>query len=304
MKDGIKVSVFCITYNHEKYIAQTLESVINQKTNFDYEIIVHDDCSTDNTANIIREYEKKYPRLIIPIYQSENQYNNNKNYIHDFLLPKARGEYFAICEGDDYWCDESKLQKQAEFLDSHSDYSLCVHKAQITKNDKKYGVIAPKKRNATLTCEDFILGGGGFVATNSIFSRMEYLYELPNYFKVKNIDYVLQIYLSGLGKSYYSSECMSVYRTGVEGSWTSVNSTVEKETEHILSMNKFMDIFDEETKYKYHEVVAQKKLINLFDMYMICKDYKKIYKEPFKAILHKKGLVFNVKVIIKRLVNK
>lgn len=100
--DKLMVSICCITYNHEKYISEALESFLMQKTSFKYEILIHDDASTDNTAKIIREYEKKFPEIIKPIYQIENQYSkgNKINLVYNF--PRAKGKYIAICEGDDY----------------------------------------------------------------------------------------------------------------------------------------------------------------------------------------------------------
>ena len=112
LDDDIKVSVICIAYNHEKYISRTLDSFLEQKTNFAYEILVHDDASTDKTAEIIKKYAEKHD-CIVPILEEENQHSKpNVRMIGDCCLPKARGQYIAVCEGDDYWVDENKLQKQ------------------------------------------------------------------------------------------------------------------------------------------------------------------------------------------------
>ena len=122
MSHKIKLSVICLTYNHEKFIRQALDGFVMQKTNFPFEVIVHDDASTDETAKIIREYEIKYPELIKPIYQKENLWQKGiptKNYIY----PKINGKYVALCEGDDYWTDPLKLQKQVDFLEAHWCYS-------------------------------------------------------------------------------------------------------------------------------------------------------------------------------------
>ena len=106
------VSICCLAYNHEKYIRKTLEGFVNQKTNFNYEILIHDDCSTDNTVNIVEEYRKKYPKLIKPIYQKENQHSKGIKISNVYQFPRAQGKYIAMCEGDDYWTDMNKLQKQ------------------------------------------------------------------------------------------------------------------------------------------------------------------------------------------------
>ena len=99
--DEIMVSIICTAYNHEKYIRDALDGFVSQKTNFKFEILVNDDASTDRTAEIIREYEMKYPDLMRPVYQTENQYSKGVRISHDILIPRARGKYLAYCEGDD-----------------------------------------------------------------------------------------------------------------------------------------------------------------------------------------------------------
>ena len=122
--NSIMVSIHCCAYNHEKYIRQCLEGFVMQRTNFKFEVIVHDDASTDKTATIIKECADKYPDIIKPIYQKENQYSTCKENIDIALMAKTSGKYIALCEGDDYWIDPYKLQKQVDFLENNSDYVL------------------------------------------------------------------------------------------------------------------------------------------------------------------------------------
>lgn len=120
------VSVCCLTYNHAKYICQCLDGILMQVTNFKYEVLIHDDCSTDGTADIIRDYERKYPDILKPIIEEENQLQNGKpsgSVVWNY--PRAEGKYVAICEGDDYWIDPFKLQKQVDFLEGNNQYGLC-----------------------------------------------------------------------------------------------------------------------------------------------------------------------------------
>lgn len=119
------VSIRCITYKHGPYIAQTLEGFLIQKTTFPFEIVVHDDASPDNTADVIREYEAKYPNIIHTIYETENMFSKGDGVISGIINPILRGKYVAYCEGDDYWIDENKLQKQVDFLEANPDYGLC-----------------------------------------------------------------------------------------------------------------------------------------------------------------------------------
>jgi glycosyltransferase involved in cell wall biosynthesis len=136
------VSICTITYNHAPFIRQCLDGFLMQKTNFPFEVLIHDDASTDGTEEIIREYEAKYPELIKPLYEKENQYLKGRRGSKIFNFPRARGKYIALCEGDDYWTDPLKLQKQVEFLEANPDYGMVhtdfdiydVKKGILTKN--------------------------------------------------------------------------------------------------------------------------------------------------------------------------
>jgi glycosyltransferase involved in cell wall biosynthesis len=118
------VSILCDTYNHENYIKEALEGFLSQKTTFAFEIIVHDDASTDQTAAILKEFADRYPLIIKPIIQKENLYSKKVNFWSDITFPKAQGKYIALCEGDDYWIDEFKLQKQVDFLENNDDFVI------------------------------------------------------------------------------------------------------------------------------------------------------------------------------------
>lgn len=125
--EEVMVSVLCVAFNHQKYIRRCLDSIVGQKTSFKYEIIIHDDASSDGTQDIIREYSERFPNLIIPILQEENQYSKGKDIVKNYLFPEASGKYIVECECDDYWCDENKLQRQVDVLEKHKECVLCVH---------------------------------------------------------------------------------------------------------------------------------------------------------------------------------
>lgn len=124
------VSIKCMAYNQEKYISQTINGFLNQKTSFPFEILIHDDCSTDNTTNIIKEYAEKYPLIIKPIFETENQYSKGDDSHHIKIDAAIKGKYLATCEGDDYWIYNKKLQSQVMFLEKNSEYGACYTRAK------------------------------------------------------------------------------------------------------------------------------------------------------------------------------
>lgn len=131
------VSISCITYNHEPYIVQALDGFLMQKTSFPFEVLVHDDASTDRTADIIREYEKKFPEIIKPLYEEENQWIKGRRGSAEFNFPRAKGKYIALCEGDDYWIDENKLQMQVDFLEKNPEYGMCYTNFNLVSEKSK-----------------------------------------------------------------------------------------------------------------------------------------------------------------------
>lgn len=157
----ILVSIKCAVYNHEPYLRQCLESFVIQKTDFRFEAIVHDDASTDGSAEIIREYAKKYPDIIKPIYETENQYSKRDGSLSRIMYAACKGKYIAFCEGDDYWTDPLKLQKQVDWLEKHDEYVmshsnyLCLN--QLT-GKFTHDQIENKKIEigCNLSCEDII----------------------------------------------------------------------------------------------------------------------------------------------------
>lgn len=215
------VSVYCLAYNHEKYIRDALEGFVSQKTNFPFEVFVHDDASTDNTAQIIKEYETRYPEIIRPIYQSENQYSKHIAIAKQFIFPRMKGKYIAVCEGDDYWCDEEKLQRQVDWLENNPDYSMCVHNTRVIEyTENKERLMNNCTYDKDIPFEDIIQGGGSCFHTSSFMYRAEYM-EIPDGFKIRGVgDYPRAVYLSLCGKVRYLHEVMSVYRSNIEGSYT------------------------------------------------------------------------------------
>lgn len=263
--NDIKVSIICNVYNHEKYIRDALESFVMQKTNFEFEVLVHDDASTDKTADIIREFEEEYPNIIKPIYQIENQYSKNIPIGSTYQKPRVKGKYVAICEGDDYWTDPYKLQKQFDAMEMHPELDVCSHMAKVVESNSKDIIrhIRPAKKSKIIRAEQVIDGGGGFVATNSLFYRTEIDKNIPEFRKYLPLDFSLQIHSSLRGGMLYLDECMSAYRYMTTGSWSSQMETNSgKSIEHEKRIVRMLEILNEETKYKYNKILNKKILRN------------------------------------------
>lgn len=216
------VGIKCLTYNHESTIRQTLDGFISQKTDFPFEVIVHDDASTDKTAEIIREYAEKYPDIIKPILQKKNLYQNSPpgtiGKIMDDVLKDYK--YIAICEGDDYWISPDKLQRQVSFLEENPEYTMCCTDAVIlTPNGKERWQIS--KTDTDLTIENLIIRGGLYFATAGIIYRSSVRDNYPPYCLRCGVgDHPLQIMCGLKGKVRYFSEQMVAYRFSMGNSWT------------------------------------------------------------------------------------
>ena len=296
----IMVSILCNVYNHEKYLEECLSSLVNQKTTFKYEILVHDDCSTDTSKSIIENFYKKYPQKIVPIYENENQYSKGIKITKSIMIPKIKGKYFCFCEGDDFWIDEYKLQKQYDFLETHKEYKFCVHNSiKVNRDSEKIGEILPLKDGGDLICEDFIAGGGNFVATNSIFSYSYLAKNLPSYFDYLSIDYIWQIYLSSIGKTFCFKNFMSAYRVQVENSWTNrIMNNKENHIQHIEKVIETLKMINKDTNYRYNDAIKQKIIINEYIILKIKRDYKKAKSGPYKQLWKKESWKSKIKYFI------
>lgn len=309
----IQVTVWCLAYNHEKYIRKTLEGFVSQKTNFKYEVLVHDDASTDRTAEIIREYEAKYPDIIKPIYQTENQHSKGLKLADNFLRPNAKGKYIAFCEGDDYWCDPEKLQKQYDIMEKNPDVILCVHKVACinedgSPNSQVFPADACGLRSDTLfTQEQF---------ADFLFIKADYPFHTSSYFHRRELwESELNQKLSGVvngdqrilrsaldcGNVYYIDKVMSKRRMQSIGNWSQRFDALpdEKKLEHVKKKMMGDVLVDRYTERKYHRHITQKfydRLISMtvqFGRDKTTKAFKEIRKEYRLSEAH------SVKLILK-----
>jgi glycosyltransferase involved in cell wall biosynthesis len=208
------VSISCLAFNHEKYIRKALEGFIMQQTNFPFEVLIHDDASTDATPAIIREFEARYPDIVKPIYQTENQWLKGRrgSAVHNF--PRAKGKYLALCEGDDYWTDPTKLQRQVDFLEANPEYVLVAENAMVdnTEENTRYNF------NNIGACDlnmEQLLGKRTF-STASVLFRSSCLDE--GFYKLTSAgDVILWCYVASKGKVRYLPTISSVYLRGLQG---------------------------------------------------------------------------------------
>lgn len=273
----ITVSVLCTAYNHEKYIRKCLEGFVQQKTNFAYEVLVNDDASTDATASIIREYEMAYPDIIKPVYQFENQFSKGARITRDILFPKSQGKYIAICEGDDYWTDPYKLQKQIDALEEYQDCSMCVCKVKrISEDETQIVGYCPNfpLDEGVITSETFlnmVFKEYAFHTSSYVFRAdlyRKHVEHTPEFVKVCPVgDEAYMLYFGHAGNVYYCKDIMSANRRGSIGGWNE-RTWVDRKRRHwyYKGMAKTYECFDEFTRGKYHTQCNQKIFLeNYFD---------------------------------------
>lgn len=250
-----------------KYIKSALNGFVHQKTDFGFEVIVHDDASTDGTTDIIEEYVERYPTIIRPIYETENQYSKG-NSIFSIMLPEVRGRFVALCEGDDYWCDNHKLQKQVDIMRTHLNAVACVHNAwMVDCFTNKKSKFSAKEDDGSLSVEDIIHWGNRGYATASLLLKREYLI-VPSEFQMTNVgDYPRAVYMALQGEIYYLKDCMSVYRFNASGSWNvKMTNDFLAYRRLIQDMNRMLQYADDYSNGKYHEVISKKIHLNCYNL--------------------------------------
>ncbi len=224
----LKVSIAIITYNQEQYVQEMLNNIVSQVTDFKFEAIVSDDCSTDKTPEIIKEYANRYPDIIKPLFREKN-IGVIRNYLDTLNLCDA--EFVAICEGDDYWCDPYKLQKQVDFMEAHLDYALCYHPAKMIYVDEEHKpiIIGLSKNENPQSYYELIKANN--IPANSVMYRAEYLKQellkYPN--DIYPPDWFTHISVAKHGKIGYLPDVMYVYRWHSQGiSHTTSDNSAEE----------------------------------------------------------------------------
>lgn len=272
------VTVGVLSFNHEKWLRKCIESICTQKTDHEFIVLIHEDCSTDGSRAVVQELQNKYPDKIRTIIQQENQYSKGINIVQKYVIPEVKTKYFAICEGDDYWCDEHKLQKQIDYLDKHPECNLCFHNANVVDtdgnfiktfyprrmwNDNDLYAALEKPEGADLSVADLLRLD--FTPTASIVGRTENL--LPVLGFSTSLDLVVRLVTTYGGCAHYFNEVMSAYRTGNPNSASgSIRTSSERLKKNFYDRHVgLLKEFDEFTEGKYHKdiehMIKRKELI-------------------------------------------
>lgn len=265
------VSICCITYNQEKYIAEALDGFLIQKADFNYEIIIGDDCSTDNTRNIIEDYCDRYPGKIQLLKKEANE-GAIKNILR--TLNAAKGKYIAMCDGDDYWTDSRKLQMQVNFMENHPDSSICCHYSRVIDENGELVYQCATPVRMEFTYEDVLLGRKDETRVCSMMMRNSYhLKHISNqdwFYQVYSADTFFKLYVLAhqKGKIYVLPEVMAVYRLHREGVWSMIDSQVRK-GKMIDDFNILINNFSYSARYK-------KELLKIYIMQYFLFDIKNL----------------------------
>lgn len=296
----IAVTIICIVYNHAPYLRDALDSFINQKTSFAYQILVHDDASTDESPHIIQEYVKKYPNMFIPILQNQNQYSqgiSNGEIIKHFINSK----YVAFCEGDDYWINEHKLQKQYDMLESNPNCQFCTHIVNIL-DEGKYNGRYPDKCIKTGYYQPEIALSFPYCQTSSFFLRSDAYFSYLEFRdnrtqKMLKYSEAALLYYKTLGDFGFINEAMSCYRHNLPGGWTRANhnniESIIKAEETSVELLKF---FNEYTEHKYSSAFETRILEKEYSIRIIKGQYRDLLNKPYNKVFRTKP--FKHKLIV------
>ena len=273
------VTICCITYNHAAYIRECLNGFLMQETNFKFEVVIHDDASTDETQSIIKEYCEKYPNVFSPIFQHVNQYSRGiKSIIQTFCVPQFRGKYVAMCEGDDYWIDPYKLQKQVDIMENNPNCSLVISNGiSLNEITKKQYIINPMGdiKKSGFISPNLVLLERRLIPTASMFYRKDQS-KMPDFFRNCPVgDRPLRLWLLSKGDIYYFANPMIMYREQSNGSFGQrVCSSFKYAKEIYDGMIAFYNNYNEFTKYKYNKEIQYLKSQDEYSFYVRTKQIK------------------------------
>ena len=291
------VSVRTSAYNHGAYIEKCIEGVLSQKTSFGFEYIIGEDFSTDGTREKVFDYARRYPeriRLLTAGYNVGMKANGLR------CIDACRGKYMAICEGDDYWSDPTKLQRQVDFMESHPDFSMCFHNAStVDVHGRKTGEQRRYDHDCEVPIEDIIHGGGLFCPTASILFRKEFLSTYPDVCERCHVgDYPLQLWLAVCGRIYYIDRDMAAYRQGDASSWTQrfASQSFEARTAKWLTEFEMLDAIDAMTEHRHADAIRRRQSRYLRQIMRINTEHEKELRRLFAPYFRRQSPLEKLKM--------
>ena len=284
------VSVCCITYNHEAYIEEALQGFLMQKTNFPFEVLIHDDASTDNTTVIIKDYYKSYPDIIKPIFQTDNQYSKGFSVNHSFNFPRAQGRYIAICEGDDYWVDPLKLQKQANFLEDNPDYVMSGHDVYvINKNGERLRIsLLNSHLKRDFDSKEAMEGRPFVINLTRMFRNLQFEYPIE-LCRVLSKDTFFMALIGQYGKIKFHHDILpAAYRRHDGGVWSSLDC----DTKYATQVDNYSQLFiyfhkkgKEDVAQAWLSKLKNRSLANISSTFLVRLVIKRVFKRIRSSIL-------------------
>lgn len=309
MSSPCKLSVFCTAYNHEKFIAEALDSFLAQEVDFPFEVLVTDDASTDGTTEIIRSYAEKYPDVIRFFHQEENCFSRGINLYETVMYPNARGKYIAYCEGDDYWTDPSKLNRQVSFLETHPEYSACVHNSyyHYCEGNLPDELLLPASGDRDVPFSTVIRGMSHCFHTSSIVGRAKFMCNPPDFqsvaFSYGFTDYAIALWLSLNGKIRFLDIPMSVYRVNSNPtSWSSNRAgAYNKKTAFVTGEIEMMKTMLPHLNPAQKELTDSELLRRRYELLYLEGKVDEMVRPPFDVLYRQEPLSFRLKTSLKRL---
>ena len=308
------VSVCCLTYNHVKYITQAIESFLLQETKFPFEVLISDDASTDGTTKLLEKYQNNYPNIIRTFIQTENLYTQGPMLAFNYLYPLARGKYIALCEGDDYWIDNNKLQKQVDWLERNNNYSMCTHSVKML-NDTIDKVPFYPTVDWTKSDNDFLdILHNHFIPTPSVLFRNlldNYPFYGPDSVDMLAGDMAIELFMASKGLCYYDKEAMGVYRNHDNGitkrdpeesskaifHWTTLYTKINEVTDNRYRKELYYKMSEICINYAFYDLV-KKNYKKSYTHFLKCMEYgfnnfiivifQKLFKKVKKLFIYKK----------------
>ena len=297
------VSICCLTYNHAPFVRKCLDGFLMQKTTFPIEILIHDDCSTDGTDAIIKEYAEKYPDIIKPLFETENQYSNGYRGKMDitFNYSRSQGKYIATCEGDDYWIDPLKLQKQVDFMEANLEYSVTFHRCKHfnindgTFVDDQCGFLFNGNEDGIDIDVDMFFKKWITQPLTMVFRvNMIDFKNIPKYKYYRDMHEIYHLLMNGKGYLFGFDGGVRIKHEG--GIHSMVSELKAANIAYLISQELY-----KKNKNKSVEIYYLSTLIWCLDVAIRCKQYKLIFKYNYEIIILRRTLKYYIKTIVKLL---